>query len=321
MPENSTKPLSPAKIRAFRRNKNTKLKEVLRRYYVGPLQAERALAELAPSLAPPSAPCVLPRRIWMYWHDGWDKAPEIAKLCLQSWRQRNPGYEVRALDHASLGSVFDDPPVHKGASKLSGFANRVRLRLLRTHGGIWADATNFCTKPVDDWIHAHVAPAHFFAYVLPNAERPIATWFLAACPRAPLVAAWEEIVSLYFARIEAEERKVHAYFYMPYIFEFAVFGHAQLRAQWDAMPKVPVADSGFVAHIAGLQQTHAPAPSLVRAKRKRIALALADTPMQKLTWKGQVKENTPVAQELLDILRENLAGVPFKGRLKLRRGD
>ncbi len=113
---------------------------------------------------------------------------------------------------------------------------------------------------------------------------------------------------------------MHAYFYMPYIFEFAVFGNAQLRAQWDAMPKVPVADTGLVAHIAGLQKTDSPPASLVRAKRKRIAVALAETPMQKLTWKGQVKENTPIARELMDILRENLAGVPFEGRLKLRRG-
>ena len=313
--------MKPAGVRAFRREKNTRLKENLRRYYDGPLQAESALARLAPDLAAPSAPCVLPRRIWMYWHDGWDNAPELSKLCLQSWQQHNPGYEVRALDYASLGSVFDDPPVHKGASKLSGFANRVRLRLLRSHGGIWADATNFCLKPVDGWIHEHVAPAHFFAYVLPNAERPIATWFLAACPRAPMVVAWEEIVSLYFERIEADKRKVHAYFYMPYIFEFAVLRNPPLRAQWDAMPKVPVADTGLVSHIAGLQQTHAAAESLVRAKRKRIAMALAETPMQKLTWKGQVKENTQVALELLDMLRENLAGVPFKGRPKLRRGD
>jgi len=307
MPENSGKIRAAYKQRALRREKNTKLKEELLRYYDGPLEADRALAALLPDLAAPAAPCVLPRRIWMYWHDGWDNAPEIAKLCLQSWRQRNPGYEVRALDYASLGAVFDDPPVHKGASKLSGFANRVRLRLLRTHGGIWADATNFCTRPVDGWIRERVAPAHFFAFVLPNAERPIATWFLAACPQAPLVAAWEEIVALYFERIEAEERKVHAYFYMPYIFEFTVFRNALLRAQWDAMPKVPVADTGRVALIAGLQKIDAPASSLVPAKREKIAAALAGTPMQKLTWKGQVKENTPVALELLEILRENLA--------------
>jgi len=308
MPVNSGKIRAAYKLRAARREKNTRLKEDLLRYCEGPLEAGRALAELLPSLMPPAAPCVLPRQIWMYWHDGWDDAPEIAKLCLQSWRQRNPDYEVHALDYASLGSVFDDPPVHKGASKLSGFANRVRLRLLRIHGGIWADATNFCTRPVDDWIHERAAPAHFFAYVLPNAERPIATWFLAACPRAPMVVAWERIVSLYFARIEAEERKVHAYFYMPYIFEFAVFGNPQLRAQWDAMPKVPVGDTGRVSLLAGLLQTGAPATSIAPAKRDKIAALLAGTPMQKLTWKGQMRENTPVARELLDMLRENLAG-------------
>jgi hypothetical protein len=169
------------KLRAFRREKNTRLKAGLLDYLEGPMNAGRVIADMA--LTEPTEPAVLPRHIWMYWHDGWENAPDIARLCRQSWIERNPGYEVHALDYGSLSGFLRDPLVHYEATKLNNFANQARLRLLRTHGGVWADATNFCTRPIDPWIADKVSAARLFAFTLPNAERPIATWFLAATLR------------------------------------------------------------------------------------------------------------------------------------------
>src|ERR1700733_6707710 len=142
MPENGGKKRNPADVRALRREKNTRLKAEMFDY-MRKLGAEDEIAALVRD-----APAPVSRTIWMYWHDGWDKAPEICHLCLQSWRQRNPGYEVHALDLETLKTVLDDPPRQKDMAFVRGYANRVRLRLLRTHGGVWADATNFCLGAV-----------------------------------------------------------------------------------------------------------------------------------------------------------------------------
>src|SRR5262249_27044921 len=32
----------------------------------------------------------LPRKIWMYWHQGWERAPFVVRECLKSWMLRNP---------------------------------------------------------------------------------------------------------------------------------------------------------------------------------------------------------------------------------------
>jgi hypothetical protein len=255
-------------------------------------------------------PGELPKRIHLYWHDGWDKAPQIAEICLRSWRQRNPGYEIVALDYASLGSALDDPPVHQGVTKLSAFANRVRLRLLATRGGIWADATNFCTRPIDSWIHERVAPARFFAFTLPLTERPIATWFLAAAPHAPLMVAWERMVARYFRYIDAERRDVHAYFFMPYLFEYAVERDAGLRGQWELMPKIAVDQEGRVTRESRITEPGIVWEPPTEEAWAVIAGTLATASMQKLTWKGQMKTGTPTARRLLDLLQADLEARP-----------
>jgi hypothetical protein len=302
MPVNEGKKRSHADVRAARRVKNARLKTALFDY-LRALGPEDEIAALVRDLGNDTVP--VPRRIWMYWHDGWETAPEIAQLCLRSWRARNPGYDVQALDFETLKSVLDQPPAQKDMNFVRGYANRVRLRLLRTHGGVWADATNFCLRPVEPWIQERTAPSGLFAYTLPNAERLLATWFMAAAPQAPLMAAWEHLMTRYFAAIERDGRDVHGYFFMPYIFEYAMTSHPELAAQWARMPKVPINDIGKAAHVARLNEEEDSGP-LGEGKLAKIREALAATPMQKLTWKGQVRLGTAAARQVLDILKENL---------------
>lgn len=279
----------------------------------GALLAEIALQKPVPALCHVE-PVRLPRHVWLYWHDGWEAAPEIVKLCLRSWQERNPQHEVHALDWASLPQFLPKPPVHKHASKLNGLANRVRLKLLRTHGGVWADATLFCTQPLDAWLPMLMPMARMFAFASPAPDRIVATWFLASMPHAPLMRAWERVYAAYFDKLESEGRWIHAYFAMAYILEYIAARHPELHSVWEAMPKVPAPESGRVATIAslreeGMPQTHALSPE----QRREIAQTLKSVVMQKLTWKGAVRDKTPAAAQVLEILKAELDGRPGAG--------
>jgi hypothetical protein len=241
----------------------------------------------------------------MYWHDGWENAPELTKLCLQSWKQRNPDLEIRALDHATLPAALENPPVHRGASTLNGFANRVRLRLLRQHGGIWADATLFCAQPAFDWLSPLARDAGLFGFAL-SQDRIIATWLLAVTsPCSPLMAAWEELYSAYFAALEAEGRTVHAYFTMPYALEHAISLRSDLQSLWAALPKREIGTCNRLLVLGNLEADDR--TPLTPKRCEAIKRTLQRAPVHKLTWKGAVREKAPAADQLLDILRENLA--------------
>jgi hypothetical protein len=126
--------------------------------------------------------CPSRKTIWSYWQQGVDVAPQLVQACWSSWRRRNPDYEVICLDSNTLSEYTDcadefdmtrrDIPVEK-------FSNIVRLSLLRKYGGVWADATVYCSAPLESWL-ADYYTSKFFAFRQPGPDRMFSSWFIAA---------------------------------------------------------------------------------------------------------------------------------------------
>ena len=141
-----------------------------------------------------TAEVVLPRRVWMYWHQGWSAAPAVARRCADTWRSRNPDWDIELLDGASeVAADLLSPVVQQEAeAALPARADLLRLALLARHGGVWADATLWCARPLDDWIDSAARPSGFFAYDQPTADRPMDTWFLAAASGNYVARRWHD---------------------------------------------------------------------------------------------------------------------------------
>ena len=145
-------------------------------------------------------PRPLPRTVWALWFQGEENAPEIVRCCLESWRRLNPGWQVVVLDRGTLGRYAEVglPPSTFEALGVQMQANLVRLALLLRHGGVWADATTLCVRPLDEVIHELVAPSGFFAFTNGSRERRLSNWFLAALPQHPIVAGLRTRLIGYF---------------------------------------------------------------------------------------------------------------------------
>ncbi len=95
----------------------------------------------------------LPRKIWFCWFQGLEHAPELVRECHASWVRHNPGWEIHVLDEQNTDDFVDESCGWKWEHlPLEKRADLLRLALLETHGGVWADATCYCTRPLDDWI-------------------------------------------------------------------------------------------------------------------------------------------------------------------------
>ena len=79
----------------------------------------------------------------------------------------------------------------------------LRLALLERHGGVWADATLWCARPLDAWIDDATAPTGFFAYTQPTRDRPADNWFLAAAPGSRIISRWRSEALAVLAKTEA----------------------------------------------------------------------------------------------------------------------
>lgn len=264
--------------------------------------ARRAVAKLTdrrPDGFATALPRPIPRRIWILWNQGEAEAPPLVQLCIQSWRDRNPGWEVTVLDADSLTTVVEMSRP-QGGMTIQAYSDLVRLRLLRRFGGVWVDATVACLKPLDDWLPP-VARHGFFAFlwtasdswfVRPNVHRIMTTWFLATEAEGALVSAWEDRAVRYWQHRE----RPHDYYWVHLLFEQMALFRPSVRRAVAAMPRL----GAYTAHLVH-DYVHKGPVAGREAELIRAALATGAAPVQKLRW-NWTPAQVAAAAEVLPML-------------------
>lgn len=237
-------------------------------------------------------PRLIPKTIWIFWDSGEEGAPDVVRICIASWRLRNPAWTLRVLDMAASSQAASMPPLPTNVP-IQTYADLLRCRLLNEHGGVWADATSFCVRPLDHWLPM-VAQRGFFAFVWTRNERwftwpgyfrELANWFLASEPGGTIIADWDRYGFSYW-----EGRKTsHVYFWPHVLFETLLYLRPAFRKAYREMPKI------------GCLGPHLIHDSVLRARdTDRVARIIADgaAPVQKLSWKW-TEEQIGLAKTLL----------------------
>jgi hypothetical protein len=213
----------------------------------------------ASASASASGPYVLEQRvIWLLWLDGWAAAPWLVREAARSWAFHNPGWSVVLLDNASLEYYVSIDKSGGSGSGASGAgaaaarAARIRLQLLATHGGVWADAGSLCMAPLDGWLHAAVAPAGVWAYRSgPSAPAP---GFLAASRHSALLRRWRAAAdAAWAARSTAPRAARAAHRAPPAAWADAVFAQllrddVAFAADWARVPSLEARNQSLLLH-------------------------------------------------------------------------
>ncbi|MES9901308.1 MAG: capsular polysaccharide synthesis protein [Sedimenticola sp.] len=211
----------------------------------------------------------LPRTIWFLWLQGREEMPWAVRRCCVSWEVRNPGWDFVFLDRETLAEYLIEQIASASPSFLTmqAYSDAIRVNLLREYGGVWVDATCFCSKPLDSWIAPQVSEG-FFAFRSPGGRRLLSSWFLAATRNSYVVECYAEAVNRYMAIeglkdslcLDMEQRLIrflelinvpnsflvssffskltrkYPYFWFHYIFESLYLHDAEFRRAWDLVP-------------------------------------------------------------------------------------
>jgi hypothetical protein len=141
----------------------------------------------------------IPKKIWMIWFQGFEQSPEIIKECRSSWERHNPDWEIIYLDSNTIHDYIEVKEFTDNKNmSIQALSNIFRLELLKKYGGVWADATLYCTKPLENWIFEAVEESGYFAFSKPGYDRMLSSWFMAAKPENELVKAWLERTKNYW---------------------------------------------------------------------------------------------------------------------------
>ena len=272
------------------------------------------------------------RTIWTLWQQGYADAPPLVLACLESWRARNPGWRLVALDRHSLGDYIDLAALtdaNRERLTVQKISELARLSLLRRYGGVWADATVFCLRPLDEWIDP-VFDAGFFAFRDPAKDRMMSNWFIAAeRDNTLLVALYDAFIEFMTQRSSANQDnafgraalkrlapvlsrsmwrttlwlnpvlqaivRAYPYYIFHYTFNKLILTRPELRALWASVPTIEARPLHTLQKLARKPDALAEALS---------ELETADWPVQKLDWRVDSASLywTAVMQRLTDTL-------------------
>ena len=179
-------------------------------------------------------PEMLPKIVWMLWLQGWHKAPDLIRACALSWKTHNPGWTIHFLDAETLSQFVEIANPNAFSAQASDvLSDIVRNELLVRYGGVWADATTYCLRPLDEWIDV-ATETGFFAFNRPAPDRMLANWFLAAHQDNYIPTEWlKRSYAFWQGRKERDP-----YFWHHLLFAQAYRDDVTFRRVWDDTPKI-----------------------------------------------------------------------------------
>jgi len=186
-----------------------------------------------------------PKIVWLVWFQGWDKAPNLVLKVRDSWKHHNPDWEIKELNDDNIKSYigFDLPNDASYAAK----SDIIRISLLKKHGGVWADATMLCLRPLDSWVYEAIEPAKLWMYHGRDNGRGPASWFIVSYSNSYIISKWYDKVREFWS----EPRPNFNYFFMDELFGQLTKEDDQFVKEWQKVPFLNCEDEGSAHHLAG----------------------------------------------------------------------
>lgn len=143
----------------------------------------------------------IPKVIWTYWHEDIEKAPDIIKRCIATWKKYNNDYQINTITKDNYKKYIRNFNIEelqnvKSHQLISDF---IRLHILAEYGGIWCDASIILTQSLS-WIenlkytNDNVEFIGFYIDSLTTKkEFPVVeSWFFACVPKCDFVVKWRD---------------------------------------------------------------------------------------------------------------------------------
>lgn len=147
------------------------------------------------------------KTIWTCWFQGWDSAPDLCVRCLDSWKHYNPDWKIIELDENNYRDYADIDSVLPGVeTNRTAFSDILRLFLLNEYGGVWADSTLFCNKPLDDWLSIEDT------FVFTRDDIKIASWFIGATDDSYVISKWKSHLVEYWKEVISGYDRMNGYY-------------------------------------------------------------------------------------------------------------
>lgn len=175
--------------------------------------------------------------IWICWLQGYEKAPDFVKACINSIKKEAKGYEVIIITEKNMFQYVNIPvyiinKFHRGDITPTHFSDILRVSLLCEHGGIWIDSTVLCTDgSIFQMIEKHTLFVYKDLDLTRKAEKSIlaSSWLIGSFGYSSILQLTRDLLYRYWEKHDF----LIDYFLFHLCFSLAV---KKYRKEWDAIP-------------------------------------------------------------------------------------
>ena len=165
---------------------------------------------------------VIPNKnIFVYWDKGFDKAPDIVKVCYRRLQQYIPdGWRLIALTDKNVADYIKMPAfvedlIRGGQMYRANYSDILRTALLYFYGGIWIDSTCLMTRDFP----TEILNDELFMFSTQNSILPcfpdvFENWFIRSDKANYVLGRMLENVLFYFKHASKPKSIYFVYFYI-----------------------------------------------------------------------------------------------------------
>jgi hypothetical protein len=186
------------------------------------------------------------KTVWLLWMQGWDNAPSLVTKVKDSWVTKNPGWNIQLVSKENLGEFMDTSKIPWEAS-MQAQSDVIRIHLLEKHGGVWADSTLFCTRPLDLWLPDFDSIWMYRGSLLYTYGKGPASWFICAKKGSYSVRRWKEKVDEYWS----SRKSTLNYFWLDSLWWDLYNSDRQFAEEWDSFESPSANAEGGPGMLAG----------------------------------------------------------------------
>jgi len=275
---------------------------------------------------------LVPKIIWIYWHQGFDKLPSGIIPCVQRWKVLHPDWKIHLLDKDNIYDYIAPLRLTRQGQNnvgLAHYSDLIRNELLIQYGGVWADPSTFPLKSLNEWLPECLTKSNYFFFYKPGKNRLVSNWFIAANPQSKLLILLNKYLIKYWNSYNFKNKgktktksikfynkilnrnlylpllwlspiftrlvKLSPYMIYHYMFFYLLLKHKHLKNEFKVMPKL------FATTCHAINKYNMFAD--LEPEIKRIILN-KEVPMIKLEWKAI--ENKPEINTNLGFLFNHL---------------
>lgn len=94
------------------------------------------------------------KNIWIFWYQGMENAPDIVRACYNSIKEHLNTWNIILITKENYMEYVNIPEyiiekLKKNVMTITHFSDILRLALLEKYGGLWLDATVYCSGNIE----------------------------------------------------------------------------------------------------------------------------------------------------------------------------